>query len=576
LKIRKVAFRRNLLNRIKNTLCLILAAAFLAGCAGQKGLLRTHSREPNPRAVELFMDGILYDQQQNFAAGLLSYNEALLYDTTSATLYLAIGRDYLLLGRDESALISLAKAARKDSRNVEVRSLLARAYLNLGQWYMAEKTYRSILALDSTNVDAYTNLALLHLKRNEAEKAADLLKKVLTVSPEPNPQVLNQLARMYADLKQYDTAAGYYKWMIDLDPRDGFGYFGLGTLLETRGDTTAAAEQYQLALALSPDLGDARERLGDIYLARKEFNQAIELYTEAVQKDSLDSASLLALASAYEDKGDTAKAETAFRFAKRRFSKEPQPLLDSGNFYMNRQKFNAALGEFDQVVRMAPQNFWGWLFSGVALVHMDSLEKALPRLQRALTLIPDDPMGNFYMGSALSQMKKPDEAVPYLKNALRIRPNWISALNALAGAYESMKEYARADTLFNQALKAEPDNALVLNNWSYSLSERNQRLDEALLMAQKALEKEPENGAYLDTMGWIHFKMGDFEKARDFIERALKTRAGSVDILDHLGDVYAKLGKPTMAREYWKKALDLDPQNAGIKGKLDPAAVEAR
>jgi tetratricopeptide (TPR) repeat protein len=554
----------------------MLVSVILAGCAGQKNLLIRQAREPNPRAVELFMDGILYDQQQNFAAGLLSYHEALLYDTTSATLYLAVGRDYLLLGRDESALINLEKAVLRNDRNVEARSLLARAYLNLGQWYMAEKTYRGILALDSTDADAYTNLALLHLKRNEAEKAADMLKKVLSLSDEPNPQVLNQLARMYADLKQYDTAAGYYKWMIELDPRDGFGYFGLGTLLEARGDTAAAAEQYQLALSLSPDLSDARERLGEIHLARKEFDMAIALYTEAVQKDSLDLASLLALASAYGEKGDSTRSETAFGEAKRRFSKEAQPLLDSGNFYMNRQRFGAALGEFDKVVQMAPQNFWGWLFSGIALAHMDSLEKALSKLERALSLIPDDPMGNFYMGSTLGQLKRPSEAVPYLKNALRIRPNWISALNALAGAYESMKQYALADTLFGEALKVEPDNALVLNNWSYSLSERNQRLDEAFLMAQKALEKEPENGAYLDTMGWIHFKMGDYEKAREFIERAFKTRNTSADILDHLGDVYAKLGKPTLAREHWKKALELDPENVAIKGKLNPGAGEAR
>ncbi len=560
----------------KKTLCTVIVSVLLAGCAGPGSMSIRQAAEPNPRAVELFMDGVLYDQQQNFAAGLLSYHEALLYDTTSATLYLAIGRDYLLLGRDESAQINLEKAVIKDQGNVEARSLLARSYLNLGQWFRAEKTYRGILAIDSTDTDAYTNLALLHLKRNEAEKAADMLKKVLSFSEEPNIQVMNQLARMYADLKQYDTAAGYYRWMIELDSRNGFGYFGLGTLLESKGDTAAAVEQYRLALDLSPDLSDARERMADIHLARKEYDKAVALYHEAVQRDTSDMPSLLALASVYEERGDTTRAESVFKEAKKRFSKEIQPLLDLGNFYMNRQHFHEALGEFNCAVEAEPMNYWGWLFSGVALVHMDSLVSALPRLEHALSLIPDDPMGNFYMGSALNQLQRPAEAVSYLKNAIRARPNWISALNALAGAYESMKQYAQADTVFGAALKAEPDNALVLNNWSYSLSERNQRLDEAFGMAQKALEKEPGNGAYLDTMGWVYFKMGDYEKAREFIERALQTRGASAEISDHLGDVYSRLGRPTLARQHWKKALELDPGNAAIADKLGQDAGETR
>ncbi|HEX9935184.1 MAG TPA: tetratricopeptide repeat protein, partial [bacterium] len=447
-----------------------LAIGFLAGCAGTKPVQKPVQRDPDPRAVELFIDGILYDQEQNFAAGLLSYQEAMLYDTTSPTIYLSIGRDYLLLGRDGSALINLEKCVRMDPKNVEARSLVARVYLNMGQWHMAEKAFLGVLSVDSTDTDACNNLALLYLKQNQAEKAAEMLTKIVTVDDDPDPQVFYQLARLYADMKQYDKAEGLYKRMIEVDSRDGFGFYGMGTVFEAKGDTAGAEEKYRRALALSPDLAEARERLGDLYTARKQFDDAVKLYAEAVESDTSDMNSLLALGGVYEEKGDTVRAEAAFRTARSRFSKEIQPFLDSGNFYMNRQRFDAAYREFQKAVKLAPGNYWGWLFSGVALVQMDSLNKALTVLLHASAMIPDDPMGNFYIGSVLTQLRRPAESLPYLDKALQVRPKWISALNALAGTYDSLKEYALSDSLYGTALQIEPDNALVLNNWSYSLS----------------------------------------------------------------------------------------------------------
>jgi tetratricopeptide (TPR) repeat protein len=207
---------------------------------------------------------------------------------------------------------------------------------------------------------------------------------------------------------------------------------------------------------------------------------------------------------------------------------------------------------------------------------MDSLNQSMPRLERALAIIPDDPMGNYYMGTVLNQLKRPNEALRYLQNALRIRSKWISAMNALAGVYDSMKQYAASDSMYKAALQIEPDNPLLLNNWSYSLSERNESLNDAFNMSIKALEKDPENGAYLDTLGWIYFKMGNFQKAKELIERAYRTRQSSSDILDHLGEVYVHLGMKAQALEMWKKALELDPGNAGIQHKISQASGEAR
>ncbi|RMF54915.1 MAG: tetratricopeptide repeat protein, partial [Calditrichaeota bacterium] len=110
----------------------------------------------------------------------------------------------------------------------------------------------------------------------------------------------------------------------------------------------------------------------------------------------------------------------------------------------------------------------------------------------------------------------------------------------------------------------------LLNNFSYSLAERGIRLEEALEMANRALELEPNNGAFLDTVGWIYFKLGDYQQALYYIKRAVEHREGSAEVLEHLGDVYYQLGEQEKAQEYWQKAYEKDPDNKALKAKIKP------
>jgi tetratricopeptide (TPR) repeat protein len=205
---------------------------------------------------------------------------------------------------------------------------------------------------------------------------------------------------------------------------------------------------------------------------------------------------------------------------------------------------------------------------GIALVHQDSLERSIPWLEGALEVNPKDPLGNYYLGNALNQLNRAEQAVPHLVAAIQGRPQWVSALSALAGSYESLKQYTLADSFYTAALALDPENALVLNNYGYSLSERGIRLEEAASMARKAIDKDPGNGAYLDTMGWIYYKMGDFGQALSFIEKAYGLRPKSADVVEHLGDVYNKLERRDEAVKYWERALELNPGNAGLLHKL--------
>ena len=114
---------------------------------------------------------------------------------------------------------------------------------------------------------------------------------------------------------------------------------------------------------------------------------------------------------------------------------------------------------------------------------------------------------------------------------------------------------------FETALDINPDDIYTLNYLGYILADRCLRLDEAKDMIEKALSQSPENGAFLDSLGWVYYRLGDFKKARFYVEKALKFEEKSATMHDHLGDIYYELGKHKRAILYWERALEMKDVN---------------
>jgi Tfp pilus assembly protein PilF len=129
----------------------------------------------------------------------------------------------------------------------------------------------------------------------------------------------------------------------------------------------------------------------------------------------------------------------------------------------------------------------------------------------------------------------------------------------------------------------DPNNALTLNNFGFMLADRNLRVDEALAMIQKAVRLEPTNYAYLDSLGWAYYRLGQYTQAEDNLRRAISRGANDPTVHDHLGDVYEKTGRLKLAAAQWELSLnqfahtvqaDMDAGDvAKVQKKLDSARV---
>jgi tetratricopeptide (TPR) repeat protein len=125
----------------------------------------------------------------------------------------------------------------------------------------------------------------------------------------------------------------------------------------------------------------------------------------------------------------------------------------------------------------------------------------------------------------------------------------------LGSIYERQKFYDRAEQEFKKALAADPKNAYVLNYYGYMLGDLGQRLDEAESLVQRALNEDPFNGGYLDSLGWIYYKQNKLTDAEAMLRKALEREGHDATIHSHLGDVYSKLGRTEQAAAEWEKSL---------------------
>lgn len=138
--------------------------------------------------------------------------------------------------------------------------------------------------------------------------------------------------------------------------------------------------------------------------------------------------------------------------------------------------------------------------------------------------------------------------------------------------YERLKQWDKAVADFKKVLEIDPESADALNYLGYTWVDRNENLEEAFEMIRKAVALEPNSGAIVDSLGWAHYKLGQYSDARVQLEKAVELSPSSATIIDHLGDTYWKLGRFREAGYQWKRALEFDPtdeERASIKAKLE-------
>ncbi|MDX1701478.1 MAG: tetratricopeptide repeat protein, partial [Melioribacteraceae bacterium] len=535
---------------------------------------------------------------------ILEYQEALKLDP-QAGIYYSLAKDYLRLNKLFPALENAKNAVKLEQNNIEYLTLLGTIYNLSRNADSAEAVFSKIVSLDSTDVGALYSLAQIYepkqplkalksYKRileitgsewNVMLKIAELNERlgkidetIMTVEDllELNPSNLELkklLIESYIKNEKYEKALNLVNDALELFPEDL-------SLLELRGNTYVKMEKWDLGaedyknIISTPNVPfNTKLRIGTAFYSEALNDSSLISYAEdvllEVDKDSSDWQVNAFLGELANSRGDDSLTLHYFRRAIELAELNSDLRIRLGQILFENGEFETASIEMKKAVEKFPQNHVINLILGLSLAQNSNHEEALPFLRESVNLNPNDLNSNLAYSFSLNQTDNEDEAIKYLNRTLRIDPQNVQALGMMGLIYDGKEMYSKSDSIYALAIAADSTDVMILNNFAYSLAERGIELERALKMVQKAVDQEPENSSYLDTIGWVYYQLGQYESALKYIEKAIEFDPSNATLLDHLGDVYFRMGNGEKAIELWKESLLLDSSNTEIQTKIE-------
>ena len=452
----------------------------------------------------------------------------------SAKLYSALGYTYEQQKQYKGAIEAYRHAIEMDRDNLDAIRGLAENLLNDGQADAALEQYKVIADANPEDAQTYVRIAEIYRKQGKFDLALEHLKKAESMVQD-SVEVPYNIAAIYQAQGRFDEAIPIMRDLLKKSEKADGKYSNgeksnravflerLGTIYRDQGNNSAANETFREIVALGGDENIERgyQQIIDTWREAKEWQKATDSAKEAVQKLPTSRDLKMVLAAQQADMGEADKA-----------LKDVRAMLKGGANSDDRQVY----------IALAQMN--------TRLRRFSDAEQALDKAEQLASKSDDKEYVWFLRGST----------------------------------FERQKRYAEAEEQFKKVLASDPEHASALNYLGYMLADQNMKLEEALGYIKRAVELDPANGAYLDSIGWAYFRLGKYELAEENLLKASQKINTDPTVHDHLGDLYQKTGRLKLAATHWERALtewtrtiaaEVDPADpARVQKKLDSAKMK--
>ncbi len=455
----------------------------------------------------------------------------------------------------------LAEAFAGAGRNAEAIQWLEQAaqndpdlYATLGDFYERERRWPD--AAQAFDEAAKHNPRSIELKRRYASallnvggqdalaKARAALTEVVAANAN-DIRALFQLSQAQRRLGDLPAAEATARRIIAQNARSPMGYYSLALALEERRAYQAVVD------VLAPAVSEFRARAG--------------------ASPATDLAALLPhLGFAYQQLGEYDKAIASLDEAHRLSPNDAAVSAYLIQAHLSAKKYAAAVDLARKAAADNPDDLRFARLEAEALRQSGKADEAIAVLQDVVKKQADQPASYVALAQLYVDTRRGGEAVKVLQDAQARFPDEVSIPFELGAAFEKQKRYAEAESAFRQVLAKEPDNAPALNYLGYMLADRGERLDESIEYLKKALTIEPDNGSYLDSLGWAYYKSDKLDLALDNLRRAAEQLKTNSVIQDHYGDALFKQGRYDEAVAAWDRAL------AGDGDSIERGAIDRK
>ena len=482
--------------------------------------------------VQFFMDGMMFFEQGDYARAILEFQDAIDAGSNSAEVIFNMSEAYWMLQKFDKSIFYARKAISLDNSALDYKISLGKKFIALDDYESSLIIFNQIVEADPNNADILFIIGDLKAELNDIDGALLYYQEAYNKN---NELILAlEVAAQLAYNSKHRDLAKIFKKLLLADPSNSEYMRGY---LESKdgGNIDELLELLTVeSIKANPFYNNLYNQIALEYIRLGRFDVAEEYLKKSLSKKDNDRFALYYLSLVYRDIG---RNDLALEVSKKHSS-----------YYPNDKE--------------------GYINSSISLISLQRYTEAIEELNIAVSIFPDDFEINYFLGLANYSNKDFVDAEIFYSKSLSIDQNSVAAMHGLAMTYDQNEEWTKSDELYTKLIALNDKDAQAYNNYAYSLVERGEDLNYALALAKKAITISPNISAYLDTIGWIYYKLSEFEKAKEFISQALLYEDTSPVILEHYGDVLISFNEIEEALIFYNKALLLDENNDKLKSKI--------
>jgi tetratricopeptide (TPR) repeat protein len=539
------------------------------------------------------------EEQAIFIAGMQAYllgndedaigkfNDVLRRDLKNDAAYYMLSKIAFETGNMDKSIEFAQNAVKINPYNEYYYQYLAEAKGEKQDFSGAAKTYENLVKLQPKVYDYYYDWAFMLAKAEKYKEAIDVYN-MLEEKTGISEELIFQKQPLFIKLGKIEECVKDIEKLIQLYPAET-RYIGLvGEVYMSNKMYDKAIDAFNRILKIEPNNADALLALAQAYrktgnekkhdeLIQRVFNNkdididakiyTIIPYIEKLAKDStireevLKMADMIVTAHPNNVKATTARADVLYNIGKKKEAQaEYEKAISFGEdipntVWIQSYILDAELEDYDHLIAITkkgiiknPKEVFGYFYNAVANQQKKNYKDAADILDKAFDL----------------QQKNKDDIAKF-SSQLKLQ-----MLIALGDVNFELKNFERCDSAYEAALEIDPNNATVLNNYAYYLSERDDKLEKAERMSKKSNLLVEGNSAFIDTYAWIMYKMKNYTEALSWMEQAmiLIDSQERPDLLIHYGDILSKTGQEAKAVEQWQKAIQKGGDRAALELKI--------
>ena len=464
--------------------------------------LKGSEYEDSEIALHHFMQGEFLMNQGNYSLAILEFQDAIDLDPNASTIHVSIAEAYLKLGKTKRSKSHLLIAIDLNPEEYEALEILGELYIKNKDYKNAQLTFEKLNNLIPSNLDYIFALA--------------------------------DLARIQ---KEWDLAIQYYIEGYNINSMATNGLEQALQISIAINNFKKAEEICELLLGEQPENIKIIQTLIDLSLFNNNYDLSLKMIKEIEKINGLSSETAIQKSVIYQE---LQNQEEAINVLLELLAKEKPDInvLDRlVNLYMELKNNSQASIYNKDIITNFPDDPRGYINKAIIAMGKNSPKDAIEILRPRVEIFTKNFTIQYLVGTAYYQLKDFDSSKVYLKNALEIYPQSKNTKHNLALIYDATGEWDKSDKMYMELISSDSTDAQAYNNYAYSLVERDENIEFALELAKNAIRLEPKSAAYLDTIGWIYFKLLKIDKALFYVRESIGIDSNNVTIREHYDEI---------------------------------------